>query len=109
MSTFYFMRYDQVIGSADDPKGMLQELKRLETTDPEALLYHIHEGHIKSWLSAEGYSDLARAIDENMTIAEVVRVFESADKPKPPARKKASTTAAGRNTSSSVKKKTVKR
>lgn len=77
MSTFYFMKYDEVVGKADDLKELTEEIRRLKTENPESVLYHNREGHIKMWLVSEGYQDRASKLRDDMTIEEIIDTLET--------------------------------
>ncbi len=62
MEPFYFKSYDKVIGTAHDVKELESEMERLSKEDPEALRYHLKEGHIVSWLNYIGEGGLAEML-----------------------------------------------
>ncbi|ARM76137.1 hypothetical protein [Acidianus manzaensis] len=62
MEPFYFKSYDKVIGTAHNIKELESEVERLSKEDPEALQYHLKEGHIVSWLNYIGERGLAEIL-----------------------------------------------
>ncbi len=95
MEPFYFRRYDQVIGRAETLKEMKSELERLNREDPEAVKYHIREGHISIWLKSVGYPELATKMSPELTIEEVITVVSPMKKTSGTTKKTQSSTKKG--------------
>ena len=73
---FYFISYDKVIGSANNLKDLLSEMRRLEYEDPRALRYHLVEGHITSWLRSINEKELAEELRWVRNITLAIRIVE---------------------------------
>jgi hypothetical protein len=56
---FYFKSYDKIIGRATNIHQLWMEIERLTTEDPNALEYHLKEGHIVQWLECSNEKGLA--------------------------------------------------
>jgi len=56
MEKFYFKRYDVFIGEASDVLKLGREIERLWVKFPNAVEYHLKEGHIVKWLASIGQS-----------------------------------------------------
>ena len=70
------MKYDEVVGKADDLKELTNEIRRLKTENPGSVLYHNREGHIRMWLISEGYNDKASKLRDDMPLDEIIDVLE---------------------------------
>jgi hypothetical protein len=59
LEPFYFKSYDQIIGIARNVNDFHIEFARLAEESPEALAYHLKEGHIVNWLDYANEKELA--------------------------------------------------
>jgi hypothetical protein len=60
---FYFRCYNRIIGVARNPTELDREMRRLAHEDPDALKYHLTEGHIVRWLYSINERELAEELD----------------------------------------------
>ena len=63
MEKFYFKSYDRTIGSASNLEELKSEMKRLSSTDPASLEYHLRQGHITMLLNYIGETAAAKSLD----------------------------------------------
>lgn len=68
LPTFYFRSYDRIIGKASDVRELEREISRLAWENPEAVAYHLSQGHIASWLESIGEVELAHDLRHATTI-----------------------------------------
>ncbi len=54
MEPFFFKSYDKIIGIACDTKTMKSEMIELYKINPEAINYHLSQGHLVMWLEYLG-------------------------------------------------------
>ena len=77
MEPFYFKSYDRIVGKAETPVELLNEMKRLENTDPFCVEYHVREGHISNWLKGSGRPDLAVKTESAKDPKVVINILET--------------------------------
>jgi len=70
MDVFYFRSYNRIIGKASDVRELEREISRLAWENPEAVAYHLSQGHIASWLDSIGEMELAHEMRSVRTIYE---------------------------------------
>jgi hypothetical protein len=73
MTEFYFRSYDRVIGKACNVIELERELCRLTWVDPNAVTYHLRQGHVASWLETIGEKELAEEVSKAGDIIEACR------------------------------------
>ncbi len=77
MEPFYFKSYERIVGKAETPVELLNEMKRLENVDPFCVEYHVREGHISTWLKGSGRPDLAMKIENVEDPKVVITIIEA--------------------------------
>lgn len=77
MEPFYFKSYDRIVGSAETPRELLNEMKRLENEDPSCVEYHVREGHISTWLKETGRENLFMKIENIKDPKSVIDILET--------------------------------
>jgi hypothetical protein len=65
---FYFKSYNKTIGVARNLNDLQGELARLAKENPEAVVYHLREGHIVQWLSHTNEKELAEQLKDVKSI-----------------------------------------
>jgi len=80
MEPFLFKKYDEVIGEAHDLDSLKRELRRLKTENPQAVEYHLREGHIANWLSYIGETGLADRLRGVSDIDVAISIIEGGEK-----------------------------
>lgn len=73
---FYFMRYSEIIGKAENVKELRSEVSRLSKQNPESIEYHIREGHLNRWLSDIGKTDIANRIEKDTSIKDLLEILK---------------------------------
>ena len=67
---FYFKSYGMVIGAARNLNDLQDEFERLAQVNPDALIYHLKQGHISGWLNYINEKELAEELKHVKTIEE---------------------------------------
>ncbi len=76
MEAFYFRSYNRIIGRARDVRELRREMSRLSWENPDAVAYHLRQGHIASWLESIGERELAEELRNVKSIEEAERKIE---------------------------------
>ena len=59
---FYFKSYGRTIGVARNVGDLREELGRLAEENPDAVAYHLRQGHIVRWLEYANQKELAEQL-----------------------------------------------
>ena len=73
MGEFWFRSYNKIIGKANNAIDLEREFCRLMWVDPDALNYHLRQGHISTWLESVGEEDLAEELRRAKNMSEAQR------------------------------------
>lgn len=77
---FFFMKYGEVIGKASNIEELQSEIRRLSVENPEAVNYHIREGHIAQWVNYVGRKDIGNKLNGTTTIDEILVILEKPER-----------------------------
>ncbi len=106
--TFYFMRYNEVIGKASNLQELQSEMMRLQKENPESVMYHIREGHLNTWIESTGNTELSKKIVAGLKIDDVIKLlgeYNTGLKKGTPARKKTPSGSSRSTKTSTTRKK----